>query len=184
MTSVCRAARPTHKSRESYSQSVDNWTKKNQDFSRFVLSVWYNAHMIKTHYINCGKDIHVFITGDSHEEAEQAFWSLYNHKATNQPDPDWRDEFTVSFWTQEARLIRAFRKAAVNAILNNHSHKFEGKRGALIPALADKLAARRWRQCKTMPYLKTPSVANLDCYAMGTISAERPDSDYGNRESA
>jgi hypothetical protein len=139
--------------------------------------------MIRTSYVNCGKDIQVFITGESHDEAKWAYWSLYNHRATEQLDPDWRDEFTVSFWTQQPRLLRAFRKAAINAILNNHSHKFEGKRGALIPALADKLAARRWRHCSTMAYLRQPSIENLDCYALGSISAEKPDSDYGNRES-
>ena len=138
--------------------------------------------MVKTHIINCAKDLQVFINGDSREEAEPIHWSLFNHGATNQTDPEWVDENTVTFWTQKDRLIRAFRKAAINGIVNNHSHKFEGKRGALIPLLADKIAARRWRNCISKPYIRQVSVANLDCYGMGTITAEKPDSDYGNRE--
>ena len=138
--------------------------------------------MVKTYVINCGKDIQVFINGNSREEAEPIHWSLFNHGATNQTDPEWVDESTVTFWTQKDRLIRAFRKAAVNGIVNSHSHKFEGKRGALIPALADRIAARRWRNCISKPYIRQVSVANLNCYGMGTIKAEKPDSDYGNRE--
>jgi len=138
--------------------------------------------MIKTYIVNCGKDIQVFINGDSREEAEPIYWSLYNQRATEQTDPEWVEENTVAFWTQKDRLIRAFRRAAINGIVNNHSHKFEGKRGALIPALADKLAARRWRNCISKPYIRPVSVANLNCYGIGTIKAEKPDNDYGNRE--
>ena len=88
--------------------------------------------MIKTHIVNCGKDIQVFISGRSREEVEPIYWSLYNQRATEQKDPEWADESTVSFWTQKTRLIRAFRGAAINFILNNYSEKFKGKRGALF----------------------------------------------------
>ncbi len=140
--------------------------------------------MIKTYITNCGKDIQVFIEGDSRAEAEPIHWSLFNHGATNQTDPEWVDENTVTFWTQKARLLRAFKKAAINAILNNHSHKFKGKRGALIPALAEKIAERRLKHCIRKPYVRQLSVQNLDhVHGIGTVSAEKPDSDYGNRES-
>ena len=139
--------------------------------------------MIKTYITNCGKDIQVFISGDSREETEPIYWSLYNQRATEQTDPEWVEENTVTFWTQKERLIRAFRGAAINGIVNSHSHKFKGKRGALIPALADKIAARRWKNCISKPYIRPVSVSNLSCHGMGTISAEKPDSDYGNRES-
>ena len=70
-----------------------------------------------------------------------------------------------------------------NLIANKYAHKFEGKRGALIPALADKLAARRLRHCVSKPYVRQLSVQNLDhVHSIGTISAEKPDSDYRNRE--
>ena len=139
--------------------------------------------MIKTYIVNCGKDIQVFINGDSREEAEPIYWSLYNQRATEQTDPEWVEENTVAFWTQKDRLIRAFRRAAINGIVNNHSHKFEGKRGALISALADKMAARRMRQCVNKPYVRQLDVQNLDhCHGIGTIRAEKPDSDHGNRE--
>jgi len=139
--------------------------------------------MVKTYITHCGKDIQVFINGDSREEAEPIMWSLFNHGATNQVDPEWVDENTVTFWTQKDRLVRAFRKAAINGIVNNHLHKFKGERGALIPALADRIAARRLRGCISKPYVRQLSVQNLDyCHAVGTVSAEKPDSDYGNRE--
>ena len=135
--------------------------------------------MVKLHVVNCGiENLQVFVTSDTREETEQNFWSLYNWRATEQADPEWADESTIVFWTGRTRLLRAFRKAAINGILNNHSHKFEGKRGALIPALADKIAARRYRNCSNKPYLRQVSIANLNCYALGTISAEKPDSDY------
>ena len=141
------------------------------------------GQMIKTYITNCGKDIQVFINGDSREEAEPIHWSLFNHGATNQTDPEWVDENTLTFWTQKARLVRAFRGAAINLIANKYAHKFEGKRGALIPALSDKLAARRLRHCIGKPYVRQLSVQNLDhVHSIGTISAEKPDSDYRNRE--
>ena len=139
--------------------------------------------MVKLHVVNCGtENLQVFVTSDTREETEQNFWSLYNWRATEQADSEWADETTIVFWTGRTRLLRAFRKAAINGIVNNHSHKFEGKRGALIPALADKIAARRWRNCISKPYIRQVSVANLDCYGIGSISAEKPDSDYSNRE--
>lgn len=135
--------------------------------------------MVKLHIVNCGtENLQVFVTSDTREETEQNFWSLYNWRATEQADPEWADQTTIVFWTGRTRLLRAFRKAAVNGIYNNHSHKFEGKRGALIPAIADKLAARRYRNCSSKPYLRQVSIANLSCHALGTISAEKPDSDY------
>ena len=88
--------------------------------------------MVKTYITKCGKDIQVFINGDTREEAEPIHWSLFNHGATNQADPEWIDQTTFSFWTQRSRLLRAFQKAAINGIVNSHSHKFKGKRGALM----------------------------------------------------
>jgi hypothetical protein len=140
--------------------------------------------MIKTYITSNGKEnLQVFISGDSREEVEPIHWSLFNHGATNHPDAEWVDENTLSFWTGTTRLLRAFRGAAINLIANKYAHKFEGKRGALIPALADKLAARRLRHCISKPYVRQLSVQNLDhVHSIGTISAEKPDSDYRNRE--
>jgi|TARA_R110000824_G_scaffold260696_1_gene449350 hypothetical protein len=156
--------------------------KENKEKARLFVWVCYHLRMVKTYITKCGKDIQVFINGDTREEAEPIHWSLFNHGATNQADPEWIDQTTFSFWTQRSRLLRAFQKAAINGIVNSHSHKFKGKRGALIPALADKMAARRMRQCVNKPYVRQVSVANLNCYGIGTICAEKPDSDHGNRE--
>ena len=135
--------------------------------------------MVKLYVVNCGtENLQVFVTSDTREETEQNFWSLYNHRATEQADPEWAEETTIVFWTGKTRLLRAFRRAAINGIHNSHMDKFKGKRGALIPAIADKIAARRWHNCATKPYLRQVSIANLNCYALGTISAEKPDSDY------
>ena len=60
---------------------------------------WFQ--MIKTYIINCGKDIQVFINGDSREEVEPIHWSLFNHGATNQTDPEWVDENTFTFLDSE-----------------------------------------------------------------------------------
>mgnify|MGYP003114431626 CR=1 FL=1 len=140
--------------------------------------------MIKTYISNCGKEnVKVFINGDSRAEVEPIYWSLFNHGATNQPEGEWIDENTCAFWTGKTRLLRAFKKAAINGIVNNHSHKFEGKRGALIPAIAEKIAARRYRNCINKPYVRCLSVENLEnIHNIGTISAEKPDNDFGNRE--
>ena len=144
------------------------------------------GQMIKTYITKCGTGENcwqVFINGYSRDEVEPIYWSLFNHGATSNPDPEWADENTLVFWTKKARLIRAFRCSAINMIANKYAHKFEGKRGALIPALADKLAARRLRHCVSKPYVRPLSVSNLDhVHSIGTIRAEKPDSDYRNRE--
>ena len=146
--------------------------------------VCYHLRMVKTYITNCGKEnIQVFINGDSREEVEPIYWSLFNHGATDKAEPEWTDSNTCGFWTGTTRLVLAFRRAAINASANDHSHKFEGERGALIPALADKLAARRFRHCIRKPYVRQLSIQNLDhVHGIGSVSAEKPDSDYGNRE--
>ena len=63
---------------------------------------WFQ--MIKTYIINCGKDIQVFINGDSREEAEPIHWSLFNHGATNQTDPEGGRGNTLAFYTPRRRV--------------------------------------------------------------------------------
>ena len=132
--------------------------------------------MIKLEYVDCGKDIQVFLRGTSHEETEQNFWSLYHWRATEHPEPNWLDEFQCYFWTQKDRLLSAFESSAVGYLLNNRPERFKTEEEAL--PLARRLAVRRLENATRLPYKKTQvDVLNLDCYGIGTIKAENLDSD-------
>lgn len=132
--------------------------------------------MLRIEYVDCGKDIQVFLRGDSHEETEQNFWSLYHWRATEKEEPTWLDDLQAYFWTQKDRLLVAFESAAVGYLLNTRPNRFKSEEQAL--PLAKKLAVRRFNNCTRLPYKRTQvDVLNLDCYALGTISAEKLDSD-------
>jgi len=130
--------------------------------------------MLKIEYVDCGKDIQVFLRGDSHEEVEQNFWSLYHHRATEKEEPTWLDEFQCYFWTQKERLLKAFEGGALFYILNNHNQKFKGIKGGALP-LAKRLAVRRLNNCNRLAYKRVAvDVLNLNCYSMGTIDGKGP----------
>ena len=130
--------------------------------------------MIKIEYVDCGKDIQVFLRGDSHEETEQNFWSLYHWRATEKEEPNWLDEFQCYFWTQKARLLKAFEGAALGYLLNNYSERLKGRKGGAMP-LAKRLAARRLNNCTRLPYKRVAvDIINLNCYSMGTIDGKSP----------
>ena len=132
--------------------------------------------MIKLEYVDCGKDIQVFLRGTSHEETEQNFWSLYHWRATENPEPNWLDEFQCYFWTQKDRLLSALESSAVGYLLNNRPERFKTEEEAL--PLARRLAVRRLENATRLPYKKTQvDILNLDCYGIGTIKAENLDSD-------
>lgn len=134
----------------------------------------HTIRMLKIEYVDCGKDIQVFLRGDSHEEVEQNFWSLYHWRATEKPEPTWLDDLQAYFWTQKARLLKAFEGAALGYILNNHNEKFKGVRGGAMP-LAKRLAARRLNNCTRLAYKRTAvDIINLQCYSLGTIEGKGP----------
>lgn len=132
--------------------------------------------MIKIDYVDCGKDIQVFLRGDSHEETERNFWSLYHWRATDKEEPQWLDDLQCYFWTQKDRLLNALECSAVGYLLNNRPERFQTEEQAA--PLARRLAVRRLDNAKRLPYKRTQvGIENLDCYSLGTISAEKLDSD-------
>ena len=129
--------------------------------------------MLKIEYVDCGSDIQVFLRGDSHEETEQNFWSLYHWRATEKSEPNWLDEFQCYFWTQKDRLLKAFECSAVGYLLNNRPDRFQTEEQAL--PLAQKLAARRLSNCKRLAYKRIAvDVLNVDYYNLGTIGGKGP----------
>ena len=152
--------------------------KKRCPETRFVLDIvsfiCHTIRMLKIEYVDCGSDIQVFLRGDSHEEVEQNFWSMYHHRATEKEEPTWLDEFQCYFWTQKPRLLKAFEGAALGFILNNYNEKFKGVKGGAL-SLAKKLAQRRFNHCERLPYRRTAvDVLNLNCYSLGTIDGRGP----------
>ena len=132
------------------------------------------VQMINIEYVDCGKDIQVFLRGDSHEETEQNFWSLYHHRATEKEEPQWLDDLQCYFWTQKARLLKAFEGAALGYLLNHYSERFKGKKGGALK-VAKRLAMKRLSNATRLPYKRTQvDIINLDCYSMGTIDGKGP----------
>ena len=129
--------------------------------------------MIKLEYVDCGKDIQVFLRGDSHEETEQNFWSFYHWRATEKEEPNWINDLQCYFWTQKDRLLHALECSAVGYLLNNRPERFRTEEEAL--PLAKRLAVRRLNNATRLPYKRTAvDIINLNCYSMGTIDGKGP----------
>ena len=95
------------------------------------------------------------------------------------------------FETPKITTQKDLKKALVSATLfelwNKHPELEEDDKEAEALAIAKRIAKERFAKIENNPQLlnfnKQVSIANLDCYAMGSIKAEKPDSDYQNRES-
>ena len=82
-------------------------------------------------------------------------------------------------------------KAVLNATLfelwNKNPELEEDDRQTEAEVIAKRITKDRLAKIENNPQLlnfnKAVSIANLDCYAMGSITAEKPDTDYSNRES-
>jgi hypothetical protein len=133
---------------------------------------------------NCGSRLAVGLHGDKKSITER-FNSFWNHGATD-GELHWLTNGNAYFWTTEKDLEKAVFNATLFELWNKRPELEEDDKQAEAEAIAKRIAKERLTKIENNPKLlnfnKAVSIANLDCYAMGSITAERPDSDYQNRE--
>ena len=133
---------------------------------------------------NCGSRIAVGLHGEENDILDR-FNSFWNHGATS-GELHWLTDGNAYFWTTEKDLEKAILNATLFELWNKHPELEEDDKEAEALALAKGIAKNRLAKIENNPKLlnfnKRVSIINLDCYSLGTIKAERPDTDYGNRE--
>ena len=134
---------------------------------------------------NCGTRIAVGLHGDNKSITER-FNSFWNHGATD-GELHWLTDGNAYFWTTEKDLKKAVFNATLFELWNKRPELEEDDKQAEAEAIAKRITTDRLAKIENNPKLisftRAVSIANLDCYAMGSITAEKPDSDYSNRES-
>jgi len=134
---------------------------------------------------NCGSRIAVGLHGEENDILDR-FNSFWNHGATSGELHKLTDG-NAYFWTTEKELKKAILNATLFELWNKYPELEEDDKQEEAETLAKRIAKDRFAKIENNPKLlnlgKQVSIANLDCYAMGSITAERPDSDYQNRES-
>jgi len=133
---------------------------------------------------NCGSRLAVGLHGDNKSITER-FNSFWNHGATD-GELHWLTDGNAYFWTTEKDLEKAVFNAALFELWNKRPELEEDDKQAEAEAIAKRITTDRLAKIENNPKLinftRAVSIANLDCYAMGSITAEKPDSDYSNRE--
>jgi len=135
----------------------------------------------KLEYQDYSTKLVVAITGESHEDVEQQFWSFYNHGATENPEPFWMGEFRLYFYTTKEKLLKAMTNASLFFMLNDAEqlrevdydgwyHCCKGIKGGFLPQ-ARINAQERFDSLERNPRVRNIGI-NLDFYNLGTIRAE------------
>jgi hypothetical protein len=134
---------------------------------------------------NCGSRIAVGLHGDKQSITER-FYSFWNHGATD-GELHWLTEGNAYFWTTEKDLKKAILNATLFELWNKNPELEEDDKQAEVEVIAKRIAKDRLAKIENNPQLlnfnKAVSVENIGFHSIGTITAEKPDTDYANRES-
>ena len=117
------------------------------------------------------------------EDVETDFWGFFNCGATDaglyhfgEAEIDWLTPNTAKFYTTRERLLAGMELRALNKILNENPNAYKGQKGGAQPA-AQKLAQGWFDSMERVTDIIRKNVHDT-VYGMGTISAEKPDSDF------
>jgi len=142
-------------------------------------------------YQNCGEFWAVFLKSQDVEKIEQSYNSFWNHGATSGKLHFLCDTFGY-FWTTEATLKKALVNQNLFRMLNESdemreqdpegwTHCCKGLKGGFLPRAAE-LAQEQFDSLMEKHQRAISSNPSGEFFTMGTIKAEKPDSDYSNRE--
>ena len=134
---------------------------------------------------NCGSRIAVGLHGEENDILDR-FNSFWNHGATS-GELHWLTDGNAYFWTTEKDLKKAILNATLFELWNKHPELEEDNKAAEALTIAKRITKDRLAEIENNPQLlnfnKQVSVENIGFHSIGSIKAEKPDSDYQNRES-
>lgn len=122
---------------------------------------------------DCGTYVCLFVKGDTQEETEERYNSLYNFGATNSQPSRWTDLFG-HIWTTRGKLMKYFETATLFELLGDVEActTFKGIRGGLM-CVARQIAAEKWEKLYANRETILQFVGLNELYKMGEISAEK-----------
>ena len=149
----------------------------------------YNNHTnTKQQYQDFSTKIIVAITG-APEDVEADYWGFFNSNATDaglhhfgEARVHWVTPTTAQFYTTRERLMNGLELRSINKLLQDNPDAYDSDEDENLLRDAKQMA-QEW--CDSMERVTDIIKKNVrdTVYNMGTITAEKPDSDYGNRES-
>ena len=150
----------------------------------------YNNHTnTKLAYQDFSTKIIVAITG-APEDVEADFWGFFNVNATDaglhhfgEARIHWLTPTTAQFYTTRERLMKGLELRSINKLLQDSSNAYESDEYENLLRDAKQMAQEGFDSMERVTDIIKKNVRET-VYSMGTITAEKPDSDYGNRESA
>ena len=149
----------------------------------------YNNHTnTKQQYQDFSTKIIVAITG-APEDVEADYWGFFNTNATDaglhhfgEARVHWVTPTTAQFYTTRERLMNGLELRSINKLLQDNPDAYDSDEDENLLRAAKQMAQEWFDSMERVTDIIKKNVRDT-VYNMGTITAERPDSDYGNRES-
>ena len=148
----------------------------------------YNNHTnTKQQYQDFSTKIIVAITG-AREDVEADYWGFFNTDATDaglhhfgEARVHWITPTTAQFYTTRERLMHGLEVRSINKLLQDNPDAYDSDEDETLLRDAKQMAQEWFDSMERVTDIIKKNVRDT-VYNMGTITAERPDSDYGNRE--
>ena len=149
----------------------------------------YNNHTnTKQQYQDFSTKIIVAITG-APEDVEADYWGFFNTNATDaglhhfgEARVHWVTPTTAQFYTTRERLMNGLELRSINKLLQDNPDAYDSDEDENLLRDAKQMAQQWFDSMERVTDIIKKNVRDT-VYNMGTITAEKPDSDYGNRES-
>ena len=149
----------------------------------------YNNHTnTKQQYQDFSTKIIVAITG-AREDVEADYWGFFNTNATDaglhhfgEATVHWVTPTTAQFYTTRERLMNGLELRSINKLLQDNPDAYDGDEDETLLRDAKQMAQEWFDSMERVTDIIKKNVRDT-VYNIGTITAEKPDSDYGNRES-
>ena len=149
----------------------------------------YNNHTnTKQQYQDFNTKIIVAITG-AREDVEADYWGFFNTNATDaglhhfgEARVHWITPTTAQFYTTRERLMSGLELRSINKLLQDNPDAYDSDEDENLLRDAKQMAQEWFDSMERVTDIIKKNVRDT-VYNMGTITAEKPDSDYGNRES-
>ena len=149
----------------------------------------YNNHTnTKQQYQDFTTKIIVAITG-ARDDVEADYWGFFNTNATDaglhhfgEARVHWVTPTTAQFYTTRERLMNGLELRSINKLLQDNPDAYDSDEDENLLRDAKQMAQEWFDSMERVTDIIKKNVRDT-IYNMGTITAEKPDSDYGNRES-
>jgi|TARA_B100001094_G_C18109837_1_gene760509 hypothetical protein len=149
----------------------------------------YNNHTnTKQQYQDFSTKIIVAITG-ARDDVEADYWGFFNTNATDaglhhfgEARVHWITPTTAQFYTTRERLMNGLELRSINKLLQDNPDAYDSDEDENLLRDAKQMAQEWFDSMERVTDIIKKNVRET-VYNMGTITAEKPDSDYGNRES-